>query len=112
MTHRTFRDTAGFEWAVWDVYPIAPERRSTDRRQFSDAGARLVERRRSADRRQHRSPRVSLGSELGRGWLCFEGCGTRRRFAPVPLDWPTWDDSRLAECCTKATPVVRRSTAS
>ena len=109
MTHRTFRDRAGYEWAVWDVYPMAPERRALDRRQDLDGGARLVERRARAERRQQRLPRVMLGHEFSGGWLCFESTGIRRRLAPVPQEWTAWTDSQLEEGCRRATPVVRRA---
>ena len=109
MTHRTFRDRAGYEWAVWDVYPMVPERRALDRRQGLDRTSRLVERRTHADRRQQRLPRVLLGRDYSAGWLCFESTGVRRRLAPIPQDWTDWTDAQLEEGCRRATPVVRRA---
>ena len=109
MTHRTFRDRAGYEWAVWDVYPMAPERRALDRRRDGEDGARLVERRQRAERRQQRLPRVLLGRDYSAGWLCFESTGIRRRLAPVPRGWTEWTTAELEEGCRRAAPVTRRA---
>jgi hypothetical protein len=108
MTHRSFRDSSGCRWDVWDVYPGAPERRSLHRRQSADGG-RLVERRRGPDRRQRRMPRPLAGTSFGAGWLCFESGTERRRHAPVPADWTRWDDPRLEACCRDAVRVLRRA---
>src|SRR5687768_6685752 len=109
MTHRTFRDRSGYEWAVWDVYPMAPERRALDRRQGLERGPRLVERRTHAERRQQKLPRVLLGQEFSSGWLCFDSTGIRRRLAPIPPNWTEWNSAQLEEGCLRATPVVRRA---
>ena len=107
MTHRSFQDRDGRRWDVWDVYPIAPERRTLDRRQAADAG-RLVDRRRGVERRQQRLPRAVMSGAFNGGWLCFEDGTERRRHAPVPVGWAAWDDVRLEECCRQARPVARR----
>jgi hypothetical protein len=107
MTHRTFVDRDGCRWDAWDVYPVA-ERRTLDRRQAVEHG-RLVERRRNDERRRRHFVRAPLmGTSYGAGWLCFENGDERRRHAPVPSDWESWDDRRLADCCEQATRVVRR----
>ena len=108
MTHRSFQDRDGVRWAVWDVYPGAPERRALDRRQQAEPG-RLVERRKGPDRRQRRSARALSGTSYDAGWLCFEQGTERRRHAPVPADWTTWDDARLEDCCRAAVRVIRRA---
>ena len=107
MTHRSFQDRDGCRWDVWDVYPVAPERRSLQRRQHAESG-RLVERRTGADRRLHRTPRAVIEPIYNAGWLCFENGTERRRHAPVPPDWASWEDARLESCCRMAMPVARR----
>ena len=107
MTHRSFVDRDGRRWEAWDVYPLA-DRRTIERRQVVERG-RLVERRRGAERRQrHLSRAPLLGTDYGAGWLCFESGAERRRHAPVPQDWESWDDTRLEACCQAATRVIRR----
>lgn len=107
MTHRSFVDRDGRRWDAWDVYP-AGERRTLERRQFAERG-RLVERRLGSERRRRAMARAPLmGTDYGAGWLCFESGDERRRHAPVPRDWTSWDDARLETCCRDATRVVRR----
>ena len=88
------------------------ERRALDRRQAVEQGtrrARLVERRVGGERRHRQVVRAPLmGTDYGTGWLCFESGTERRRHAPVPRDWGSWEDSRLAACCDSATRVIRR----
>ena len=108
MTHRSFVDRDGRRWDAWDVYP-AGDRRTLERRQFAESG-RLVERRHGAERRRRAMARTPLiGTDYGAGWLCFESGAERRRHAPVPRDWITWDDARLEACCHEATRVIRRA---
>lgn len=107
MTHRNFVDRDGRQWEAWDVFPLG-DRRTLDRRQVTERG-RLIERRGGTERRQRhhgRSPLVRTG--YGTGWLCFAHGDERRRHAPVPEGWESWDDARLDMCCRQATPVVRR----
>lgn len=111
MTHRSFVDREGRRWDAWDVYPVA-ERRTLDRRQAGQQDPqpeRLVERRASTERRRRLLARAPLiGTQYGAGWLCFESGTERRRHAPVPGDWVSWADNRLAACCDAATRVIRR----
>ena len=61
------------------------------------------------DRRVRKHARAPLlGTDYGAGWLCFESGTDRRRHAPIPADWSTWDDGRLEACCRQAVRVVRR----
>lgn len=108
MTHRSFEDRDGRRWEVWDVHPATMERRSVERRQVASGPGLLLERRRTADRRQRHVPRPLFNSRLNDGWLCFESDGCRRRHAPIPPQWADWDARRLEECCRNATPVTRR----
>lgn len=107
MTHRSFVDRDGRRWDAWDVYP-AGDRRTLDRRRVVEP-SRVVERRLGADRRRRAAARTPLmGTDYGRGWLCFESGDERRRHAPVPNDWTSWDSARLDACCRAATRVIRR----
>lgn len=108
MTHRSFVDRDGCRWDAWDVYPAA-ERRTLERRQRRELG-RLVERRAGSERRRRLATRAPLmGTDYGAGWLCFESGTERRRHAPVPPDWTSWDDARLESCCRMSTSVIRRA---
>ena len=107
MTHRSFTDRDGCRWDAWDVYPLS-DRRTVERRQVAERG-RLVERRAGGERRHRTSGRSPLlGTNYGAGWLCFENGTERRRHAPVPAGWASWDDARLEACCRMAPRVVRR----
>lgn len=41
------------------------------------------------------------------GWLCFESATEKRRLLPIPRDWETAPEERLARLCRMATPVRR-----
>jgi len=100
MPYRTFQDSAGTEWQVWDIVPRHSERRtssSMDRRvairpiSFAD--------RRREQRRVPQAPvaRARLRGTYAQGWLCFENDGEKRRLSPIPEDWTTCSDGRLEE---------------
>lgn len=108
MTHRSFVDSDGCRWDVWDVSTAAADRRTADRRVWA-ASDPIIERRRNADRRQRNLQRQLFLDGFNDGWLCFEHGNVRRRHAPVPPDWTTWDDRQLEACCRQARPVTRRA---
>ena len=96
MPYRTFVDTTGIEWQVWDIVPKLSERRSdasTDRRmeivpiQFAD--------RRADGRRLTQSRRAVLRGSYAQGWLCFESSKEKRRLSPIPNDWTTCSEELL-----------------
>jgi hypothetical protein len=100
MPYRTFEDSAGTEWQVWDIVPRLSERRtriSVDRRieikpiSFAD--------RRREQRRVPQTPvaRARLRGTYAQGWLCFENDYEKRRLSPIPDDWTTCDEDRLEE---------------
>lgn len=100
MPYRTFVDSAGAEWQVWDIVPRLSERRvgsPVDRRveikpiSFAD--------RRREQRRLPQAPvaRARLRGTYAQGWLCFESDSEKRRLSPIPDDWTTCDDDRLEE---------------
>jgi hypothetical protein len=115
MGHRSFTDTAGIVWNVWDVLPQWTERRSGERRRTDPddvADPPVLERRRKGNRRadagETPGARIRIAAGLSRGWLAFEGGGDKRRLAPIPPGWEAFDDSQLAELCRRATPIVSR----
>jgi hypothetical protein len=99
---RTFVDSTGTEWEVFDVVPRDTERRTTDRRSRPNAKpGRDVERR-------ERERRLSVGGRsrlTGQGWLAFQNGDDRRRLSPIPLDWQRASDAELEAYCLKARPV-------
>ena len=106
MPYRTFTDSLGGDWQVWDIVPRLSERRqgpSTDRRvdiipiRFAD---RRAQPRRMADTR-----RAILRGSYALGWLCFDSDGEKRRLSPIPLDWTTCNDSDLERYMRAAEPV-------
>lgn len=96
MPYRTFIDSAGTDWQVWDIVPRLKERRDApvaDRRAeilpiaFAD--------RRREERRVRQISRPTLRGAYSMGWLCFESDSEKRRLSPIPDDWTTCDDARL-----------------
>jgi hypothetical protein len=82
MASRTYVDSAGVEWTVWDVLPG----NHNTARQLS-----------------------SLPEEMSGGWLCFENSAAGRlRMYPVPADWSELPDEKLALLHRAAVPVRRR----
>jgi hypothetical protein len=90
MAHRTFEDSDGTNWEVWEVRP------------------------RVAYRRPHRSHGEVLaglgrvGPELAHGWLAFQSHEQKRRLAPIPVGWQDGDDDALRALCHKAKKVGGR----
>ena len=113
MPYRTFEDSAGTEWQVWDIVPRLSERRSAspvDRRirvipiSFAD--------RRREQRRVPQTPvaRARLRGTYAQGWLCFESDIEKRRLSPIPDDWTTCDEDRLEEYAGHAEHVATSNT--
>lgn len=106
MAHKTFTDSSGVEWFVFDVMPRADERRNYDRRR--DSTEQPPDDRRAEDRR------VTVGQRpprLTKGWLCFERDGERRRLQPIPDRWSSLDDVELEKLVASASiaPVRKRT---
>ena len=104
MSVRTFTDSRGIEWTVWQVAPQglgvdAPDRRSGPRRMESMEHGGMERRRRSR--------RLGLAPGFEAGWLVFKSRGERRRLAPVPEDWERVDDASLERYCSSAMTVER-----
>lgn len=88
MPYRTFTDSGGAHWQVWDIVPRLSERRSDA---FTERRVKVVvvpfaDRRRDP-RRLVDSRRAVLRGTYAQGWLCFESAGQKRRLSPIPEDW-------------------------
>jgi hypothetical protein len=114
MPYRTFHDSAGTEWQVWDIVPRLSERRInelTDRRVL-EREVPFPNRRYDA-RRLTETRRAVLRGSYAHGWLCFESDQGKRRLSPIPADWATCSDeeleaySRRGERVSGSQPVVQ-----
>jgi hypothetical protein len=75
---RTFADSTGLEWTVYEVKKDGgPERWSY------------------------------LPEEFGDGWLCFESDVSKRRLTPIPRMWQESSDNKLVQLLEEAQTVVR-----
>ena len=110
MAHRSFTDTAGIPWDVWDVVPRWVERRIAIRRTVGAAQSATAERRRLPDRRQRNDPnelRVRVTPGFEQGWLAFASPAEKRRFAPIPEGWERAPETLLEALCRRARQVGR-----
>src|SRR5215212_3939438 len=112
MSYRTFVDTMGSYWQVWDSQPTKVERRLTasDRRQPRYRPWGGTERRTSPDRRTVNQRRITLAQGYGRGWLTFESLSEKRRLIPIPSGWEEKSNGELRVLCQKAKPITRNDT--
>lgn len=98
LPYRTFNDSAGAEWQVWDIVPQKHERRGEllDRRVAINPIA-FADRRTPTARRLTAAParRAYLRGTYAHGWLCFESRQQKRRLSPIPPDWTTCSDEDL-----------------
>jgi len=99
MAFRTFIDSAGQEWQVYDVVPRPHERRRYDRR-ASGVGAPEPVSEAVRDRRDDDDRRLTVGRQsplaaVRQGWLTFERGEARRRLSPIPDGWATAPDAEL-----------------
>lgn len=101
---RSFIDSAGVEWEVWEVVPRgmsldAPERRQAERRTPAVAPRRPEQR--------YRERRLGLASALSGGWLVFRSATDRRRLVPVPSGWMELSERDLERYCRSAVSMSR-----
>lgn len=82
MALRTFTDSRGETWRVWNVVPQYDGARDED----------------------------TLTPGLQGGWLCFEREGHKRRLSPIPQGWEDAEPAALERFCADAVPVTRRQT--
>lgn len=80
MALRSFTDSQGQGWRVWNVVPQYDAARDED----------------------------TLTPGLQGGWLCFEREGQKRRLSPIPQGWEEAGTVELERYCSEATPVARR----
>ena len=100
MPYRTFTDSAGAEWQVWDIVPRHHERRDTEKmdRRVKVIPIAFADRRQPATNRRLSAGgarRAYLRGSYAHGWLCFESRQEKRRLSPVPADWTTCSDEKL-----------------
>lgn len=105
MPLRMFRDDRGCEWRVWEVRPLRPERRSSERRHAQESIER--DRRVGSDRRVLTETRVRLLHGLAHGWLTFDCDREKRRLTPIPAGWEMLPDGVLSLLCGEARPTER-----
>ncbi|HYH82629.1 MAG TPA: hypothetical protein VEX86_22750 [Longimicrobium sp.] len=80
MALRSFTARDGVIWNVWNVVPTLA----------------------------HNTRKLTLGTGMSDGWLCFEGGGGKRRIFPVPHDWESWSDDELERALDEANAVQVR----
>ena len=97
MALRTFTDSTGTEWKVWDVIPAFVREQEERGAGESDSEHKGPERRRGVDRSNLLTP------GLEQGWLCFEAESEKRRLTPIPPEWDQGTDEDLAALCSRAT---------
>lgn len=80
MALRSFTDSQGHGWRVWNVVPQYATTREEE----------------------------GLTPGLEGGWLCFEKDGHKRRLSPIPAHWEDAGSEELERFCRQAAPVARR----
>ena len=80
MSIRILTDQGGTDWQVFEVFPAVD-----------------------------RASRVQVPASYRAGWLCFQSPLERRRLAPIPLGWQTWDDRALLMSLAQCTGIRRRT---
>ena len=109
MAHRSFIDSSGVSWDVWEVRPHGERRAGGERRQLSLDDPRVdppvLEQRRGVERRRTAGDDGSYLTTRasGDGWLTFDSGRERRRLAPIPTTWATASPAELAVLCARAT---------
>jgi len=104
VAHRTFRDSHGLEWQVWDVKPRGVLISGPDRRRINDRRLRRGMTP-EPDRRRLRSRRVAVAPGMEQGWLTFQTRREKRRLAPIPAGWEGAAERQLEQYCHRAHPV-------
>jgi hypothetical protein len=84
MALRSFTDSQGHTWRVWNVIPQYATSRDEDQ----------------------------MTPGLQGGWLCFENSGEKRRLSPIPANWEDAASEDLEQYLGQATSVQPRVTAS
>ncbi len=107
MPYRTFVDSIGTEWQVWDIVPRLNERRSgaVEDRRVEVVPIAFADRRRES-RRITQSRRAVLRGSYAYGWLCFDSYKEKRRLTPIPDDWTTCSEQLMEVYMRHADPVA------
>ena len=108
MPYRTFQDSTGLEWQVWDVVPRLTERRLGELDRRVDITPIAFADRRRLERRLSNNHRTVLRGSYAQGWLCFDNGDLKKRLSPIPGDWTTCDEHTL-EAYLRAADRVRTS---
>lgn len=87
MALRTFLDSRGVFWSVWNVLP--------------QTRSGLV-----ASPHLPAGPQLTPGLE--RGWLCFENPREKRRLTPIPEGWEECTDAELERLLGQANTVPKK----
>ena len=100
MPYRTFIDSAGAEWQVWDIVPRHHERRDAEKldRRVEVIPIAFADRRHPGESRRMGSGgarRAYLRGSYAHGWLCFESRQEKKRLSPIPSDWTTCSEDDL-----------------
>lgn len=106
LPYRTFEDSAGAEWQVWDVVPRLTERRHTEVDRRVDVTPIAFADRRREERRLTSSHRAVLRGSYAHGWLCFDNGRDKKRLSPIPDDWTICDEDTL-EAYLRAASLVK-----
>ncbi|HEU4454808.1 MAG TPA: hypothetical protein VFR81_17190 [Longimicrobium sp.] len=101
MALRTFTDSQGTRWDVWNVTSYVL--RGQERRADGDDAAPEYE---GTERRG--GTRDSLVANPAAGWLCFQSESEKRRLTPVPAAWVSASDAELEALLAGSVPVGRR----
>lgn len=95
MPYRTFDDSTGIQWQVWDIVPRLTERRLGELDRRSGIVPIAFADRRREERRLASFRRAVLRGTYAHGWLCFDNGEDKRRLSPIPQDWKECDDADL-----------------
>src|SRR3954454_25418248 len=109
MAYRTFVESKGGYWQVWDSQPTKVERRASpsDRRNLKRFPWKGPERRNGLDRRVVSQRRITLAEGYGSGWLTFESLAEKRRLVPIPGGWEEATQAELRILCDKAKRIAK-----
>ena len=101
MAHRSYVDSDGRAWDVWEVIPRSVERRTLRQRRVAPRDA--------MDRRQRHEVRLHSSNGFADGWLVFEASGEKKRLRPIPLEWQRASATELESMCARAERASRPS---
>jgi hypothetical protein len=113
MPLRSFRTPEGAQCDVWEVTGATlpgghGTRRVRERRGQDVLRYRGPERRKGERRKGAASGVTLLPPEYASGWLAFQCGGEKRRLVPLPVDWESYSEERLAELWLRARPIEAR----